>query len=55
VVFPVHPGWVRTDMGGAGAVLPVEDCARGLIALIDGLTLDHSGRFLQWDGSELPW
>jgi NAD(P)-dependent dehydrogenase (short-subunit alcohol dehydrogenase family) len=55
VVCPVHPGWVKTDMGGAGAVLTVEDSARGIIALIDGLTLARSGRFLQWDGTELPW
>jgi hypothetical protein len=55
IVCPVHPGWVQTDMGGVGAELPVEESAAGLIALIDGLTLAHSGRFWQWDGTELPW
>lgn len=55
VVCPVNPGWVKTDMGGDDAPLTVGECAEGLIALIDGLTLDHSGRFWQWDGSELAW
>ena len=55
VVVPVHPGWVRTDMGGPGADLSAEQSARGLLAVIDGLTSERSGRFLSWDGSELPW
>ncbi len=55
VACPVHPGWVQTEMGGPGAELPVAESAAGLIALIDRLTPEHTGRFWQWDGSELPW
>ena len=55
VACPVHPGWVRTEMGGYDAELSVEESARGLIALLDGLTLERSGRFWQWNGTELPW
>ncbi|MGF1683486.1 SDR family oxidoreductase [Photobacterium minamisatsumaniensis] len=55
IVCPVNPGWVRTDMGGKGADISVEESAAGLVALINGLTLDHSGRFLSWDGEELSW
>jgi NAD(P)-dependent dehydrogenase (short-subunit alcohol dehydrogenase family) len=55
IVCPVHPGWVQTDMGGLDAELPVHESAQGLIRLIDALTLEHSGRFWQWDGTELPW
>lgn len=54
-VCPVNPGWVKTEMGGDDATLTVRECAEGLIALIDRLTLEHSGRFWQWDGSELAW
>jgi NAD(P)-dependent dehydrogenase (short-subunit alcohol dehydrogenase family) len=50
-----HPGWVQTDMGGAGAEIPATDSARGIIAVIDGLDVAHTGRFYQWNGEELPW
>jgi NAD(P)-dependent dehydrogenase (short-subunit alcohol dehydrogenase family) len=55
VVCPVHPGWVRTDMGGPSAELGVEECARGLFELASMLTLEHSGRFWTWDGREHAW
>ncbi|MFT7044115.1 MAG: NAD(P)-dependent dehydrogenase (short-subunit alcohol dehydrogenase family) [Candidatus Azotimanducaceae bacterium] len=55
IVCPVHPGWVRTDMGGANADLSVEQSAGGLIDLIDKLNQQQSGRFWNWDGEELPW
>ncbi len=55
IVLPMHPGWVRTDMGGAGAPLSVEEAVGGMLQVIEGLTLADSGRFLQWDGQELPW
>jgi NAD(P)-dependent dehydrogenase (short-subunit alcohol dehydrogenase family) len=55
IVCPVHPGWVRTDMGGAQATLSVEESGGGLFRLIDGLTPAQSGRFWRWDGSEHPW
>lgn len=55
IVCPVHPGWVKTDMGGAGAQISTDECADGLFKLIDGLTMAHSGRFWKWDGSEHVW
>ncbi len=55
IVVPVHPGWVRTDMGGTGADLAPEQSAAGLLALADRLTPADSGRFWNWDGRELPW
>jgi NAD(P)-dependent dehydrogenase (short-subunit alcohol dehydrogenase family) len=54
-VLIVHPGWVKTDMGGQGAPLTVEESAAGLMKLIDGLTLQSTGRFLAWNGKELAW
>jgi len=51
----IDPGWVKTDMGGPNAHLEPEESARGLLAVIDGLTLQDAGRFLRYDGSEVPW
>ena len=55
IVCPVHPGWVRTDMGGANAQISAEECAGGLFRLIENLTPAQSGRFWRWDGTEHPW
>lgn len=51
----LHPGWVKTDMGGPGALVEVVDSARGLKKVIDGLTTKDSGKFLDWEGDVLPW
>ncbi len=51
----VHPGWVRTEMGGEQAPLLPADSARDLLRLADGLALEDAGRFLAHDGSELPF
>jgi NAD(P)-dependent dehydrogenase (short-subunit alcohol dehydrogenase family) len=51
----IHPGWVRTDMGGSSAPLSVEESVRGILEVAQDLTRDRAGSFLQWDGSELPW
>jgi NAD(P)-dependent dehydrogenase (short-subunit alcohol dehydrogenase family) len=55
VVVAVHPGWVRTDMGGPQAVLEPEDAARQLASTITGLGPQHSGMFLHSDGTPHPW
>ena len=51
----VHPGWVRTDMGGAGGKLAPAESVKSLRALIAGLTPTDSGKFFNVDGQELPW
>src|SRR5260221_83967 len=51
----VHPGWVRTDMGGAGALLDPEQSVAGLRRVIAGLAKADSGRFYNYDGSPIPW
>lgn len=54
-VAAFHPGWVQTDMGGAGAPLTVQDSAEGMMARFDELTLAHTGAFLNWRGGEYAW
>ncbi|HEX2572464.1 MAG TPA: SDR family oxidoreductase [Polyangia bacterium] len=51
----LHPGWVKTDMGGPGAMISTEESVRGLLRVMDGLTLAHSGRFFSYAGEEVPW
>ena len=50
-----HPGWVRTDMGGAGADLPVEQSVAGLRATLASLGPSANGTFLNYDGTPIPW
>jgi NAD(P)-dependent dehydrogenase (short-subunit alcohol dehydrogenase family) len=54
-VLIVHPGWVKTEMGGEGATLSPEESAAQLLKLIDKLDLASTGRFLAWNGKELAW
>lgn len=51
----IHPGWVRTDMGGPEAPLDPKQSAAMVIAVIDNLTVQTTGRFWNYDGSNLPW
>jgi len=50
-----HPGWVQTDMGGAGATLTVQDSVRALRATLAKATPAQNGAFLNYDGTTIPW
>ena len=54
-VIAFHPGWVQTDMGGAGAAITPEESVAGMRRVIAGLTPADSGRFFAYDGSDIPW
>ena len=54
-VAMMHPGWVRTDMGGAGGNMSVFESASGIVATLNKLTFADTGRFIRWDGSDHPW
>ena len=51
----IHPGWVRTDMGGRSAAISVAESARGIYAVMAGLDESRHGGFWNWDGREHPW
>ena len=55
ITVALHPGWVKTRMGGAGAPVSVEQCVAGQQRLFDKLTMADSGHFFNYDGMELPW
>ena len=55
IAIVMHPGWVRTDMGGAVAPLSVEESVRGMRQVIARLTPADHGRFWTWEGREHPW
>lgn len=54
-VVLVDPGWVRTDMGGAEADLSPQIVARGMLDLVESLTISDTGKFFRYDGSERPF
>jgi NAD(P)-dependent dehydrogenase (short-subunit alcohol dehydrogenase family) len=51
----LHPGWVKTAMGGSEAPVPLEESVDGLVRVIDGLTMADNGRFMDYTGQEIPW
>ena len=51
----MHPGWVKTDMGGPHAQLTVEESASGIRAVIEGMGKADSGKFYKWNGEIHPW
>lgn len=51
----LHPGWVQTDMGGASAPIDVETSVTGMRKVIDAITLEDSGVFIDYQGNKLPW
>ncbi|XP_040927229.1 C-factor isoform X3 [Betta splendens] len=51
----IHPGWVRTDMGGCEAPLSPEESISSTLSVIGGLTEKDHGSFLDYTGEVLPW
>tara|TARA_B100000029_G_scaffold229345_1_gene226878 strand:+ start:275 stop:949 length:675 start_codon:yes stop_codon:yes gene_type:complete len=55
IIVQIHPGWVRTDMGGMNAAISVEESAKGIINTIENLTPNKSGTFFDYKGEQIPW
>ena len=51
----LHPGWVKTRMGGEHAPVELTDSVQGMLDLINSHDIENSGRFVQYDGVDLPW
>ena len=54
-VVALHPGWVKTDMGGPNAPVSIDKSVEGMIRVIDTTDIKDTGKFLNYDGRELPW
>lgn len=51
----LHPGWVKTDMGGPNALIDTEESVAGMRNVIGQLTQEQSGRFINYDGTSISW
>lgn len=51
----MHPGWVKTDMGGEKAPMEVEESCKHMVNTIFNLNPSNNGGFIQFDGKALPW
>jgi NAD(P)-dependent dehydrogenase (short-subunit alcohol dehydrogenase family) len=51
----LHPGWVKTDMGGQDALITAEQSVSGMRNILNRLTIADSGKFLAYDGQTIPW
>jgi NAD(P)-dependent dehydrogenase (short-subunit alcohol dehydrogenase family) len=51
----LHPGWVKTDMGGADALISTEQSVTGMRRILKEITLADSGKFFAYDGQLIPW
>jgi NAD(P)-dependent dehydrogenase (short-subunit alcohol dehydrogenase family) len=55
IAVAINPGWVQTDMGGPNADLTPAESIAGMRQVLGRLRLADSGKFLSYDGSEVPW
>ncbi|MGH6889034.1 MAG: SDR family oxidoreductase [Rhizomicrobium sp.] len=55
IVAVIHPGWVKTDMGGPGADITPQESASGIRNVIAALSKADSGKFYKWNGGIHPW
>ena len=51
----LHPGWVRTDMGGAGGWIDVKESVSGMIDQISNLSLQNTGQYIDYAGKPIKW
>lgn len=51
----IHPGWVKTEMGGEGATVEIVDSAKGIWKVIESSNTANSGSYRDYLGRELPW
>ncbi|MDD4914857.1 MAG: SDR family oxidoreductase [Methylococcales bacterium] len=54
-VLMLHPGWVKTDMGGRNALIEVEESIGGMRRVMADFSLEQTGSFIRYDGKPAPW
>ena len=54
-LITLHPGWVRTDMGGPNGLIDVDESVTGMKRQIDKLSIKTTGQFIAYDGKKIPW
>ncbi len=55
VAAALHPGWVRTDMGGPNGLIDAEESVSGMLKVVDALGPAETGQFINYDGSAIAW
>nr|WP_321462244.1 SDR family oxidoreductase [uncultured Cohaesibacter sp.] len=55
VCLLLHPGWVKTDMGGSHAEITPEESAKGIMQTIEAATVSDNGSFFKWNGEPHGW
>lgn len=55
LVAAIHPGWVRTDMGGEQAPLTTQDSVLGMLSVMSSLSNKDCGMLVDWQGNTIPW
>jgi NAD(P)-dependent dehydrogenase (short-subunit alcohol dehydrogenase family) len=54
-VLSLHPGWVKTDLGGPNAEISTDESVSGLKNILQSAGLAQSGQFIEFNGSSIPW
>jgi NAD(P)-dependent dehydrogenase (short-subunit alcohol dehydrogenase family) len=54
-VIALHPGWVRTDMGGPNGSIDTQTSVNGLRQVLDHISPADNGRFINYDGTSIAW
>lgn len=54
-VLMLHPGWVKTDMGGSKAKLEIEESVGSMLKVINAFDISKTGSFVNYDGKKLEW
>ncbi len=54
-VISLHPGWVKTDMGGSNAEISTDESVSGLKSILQSAGPAQSGQFIEFNGNSIPW